>query len=136
VTLPRGDAAGPLTPGATDEGVCLLELCDRRMLETQLRRLADRLDCVFAPGANPASDELTAELEAYFAGTLQDFCVPTVSVGSPFQKRVWTALRAIPYGETRSYAEQARMIGASTAVRAVARANGDDRPGLGQAPPG
>jgi AraC family transcriptional regulator, regulatory protein of adaptative response / methylated-DNA-[protein]-cysteine methyltransferase len=117
---------GPMLLGATDEGVCLLEFCDRRMLETQLKRLAGRLDCVFAPGANAASDAMAAELEAYFAGTLQDFCVPFVAVGSPFQKRVWQALRAIPYGETRSYAQQARMIGSPSAVRAVARANGDN----------
>lgn len=118
---------GPMLLGATDAGVCLLEFTDRRMLETQLRRVAQRLGGAFVPGANDVSRQMEAELEAYFAGTLREFRTPLVPAGSPFQERVWAALREIPYGHTRSYAEQARMIGAPTAVRAVARANGDNR---------
>jgi AraC family transcriptional regulator of adaptative response/methylated-DNA-[protein]-cysteine methyltransferase len=118
---------GPMLLGATDEGVCLLEFTDRRMLETQLRRLERRLDCVFVPGANDVARRLEAELEAYFAGTLRTFTTPLDLRGTPFQQRVWEALLEIPYGETRSYADQAERIGAPAAVRAVARANGDNR---------
>jgi AraC family transcriptional regulator of adaptative response/methylated-DNA-[protein]-cysteine methyltransferase len=53
--------------------------------------------------------------------------VPLVTAGTPFQERVWSALQAIPYGETRSYRDQADAIGRPEAVRAVARANGDNR---------
>lgn len=118
---------GPMLLGATDRGVCLLEFTDRRMLETQLRRIARQLDCVFVPGANEHGRRLEAELEAYFAGELRTFETPLDIFGTPFQRRVWEALLQIPYGETRSYADQARAIGEPNAVRAVARANGDNR---------
>jgi AraC family transcriptional regulator, regulatory protein of adaptative response / methylated-DNA-[protein]-cysteine methyltransferase len=118
---------GPMLAGATDEGVCLLEFTDRRMLETQLRRIATRLNCAFLPGSNDALRLLEQELTEYFQGGRQDFTVPLVTPGSEFQQSVWQALRRIPYGTTRSYAEQARMIGTPSAVRAVARANGDNR---------
>lgn len=118
---------GPMLLGATDEGVCLLEFTDRPMLETQLKRLIRRLDCVYAPGPNDVARRAEEELERYFAGTLREFTIPLVTPGSEFQQRVWTALRGIPYGGTRSYAEQARVIEAPASVRAVARANGDNR---------
>lgn len=118
---------GPMLLGASDDGVCLLEFTDRRMLETQLRRVAERLDCTFVPGSNDASRQLEEELRAYFAGESRDFTVPLVTPGTEFQQRAWTALREIPYGETRSYSEQAAMIDQPTAARAVARANGDNR---------
>lgn len=118
---------GPMLLGATDEGVCLLEFTDRRMLETQLARLARGLDCSFVPGSNEHGRRLESELTEYFEGTRREFDVPLVTPGSEFQRRAWAALREIPCGETRSYGEQARMIGAPTAVRAVARANGDNR---------
>lgn len=118
---------GPMLMGATDEGVCLLEYTDRRMLETELGRLVRLLGCVFIPGTNEIGKQLERELEQYFAGTLKQFTTPLVTPGSEFQKLAWTALRNIPYGTTRSYAEQARMIKAPAAVRAVARANGDNR---------
>lgn len=118
---------GPMLLGATDEHVCLLEFTDRRMLETQLKRLERRLDCAFVPGSNDVSRAMERELEAYFDGTLRDFATPIGTPGSEFQQRVWQALREIPYGEVRSYEEQARAIGEPGAVRAVARANGDNR---------
>lgn len=118
---------GPMIMGTTDESVCLLEFTDRPMLETQLRRLVQRLNCGYVPGANEVSTHLEAEIEEYFAGTLREFRTPLRTAGSEFQQRAWTALCGIAYGGTRSYAEQARIIDAPTAVRAVARANGDNR---------
>jgi len=47
--------------------------------------------------------------------------------GTPFQEKAWSALLKIPYGETRSYADQARAVDNPAAVRAVAKANGDNR---------
>jgi AraC family transcriptional regulator, regulatory protein of adaptative response / methylated-DNA-[protein]-cysteine methyltransferase len=118
---------GPMIAGATDDGLCLLEFSDRRMLETQLQRLAKLLPGPLAPGRHPMLERIEDELQHYFAGTLQDFTMPLVVPGSEFQRHAWTALRAIPYGETRSYAQQAAAIGRPEAVRAVARANGDNR---------
>lgn len=118
---------GPMLLGTTDDGVCLLEFTDRPMLETQLRRLAERLDAVYVPGTDAVGQQLKTELGEYFEGTRQSFDVPLTMPGTPFRQRAWQALLDIPYGETRSYAEQAQMIGKPTAVRAVAQANGDNR---------
>ncbi|MEJ2287772.1 MAG: methylated-DNA--[protein]-cysteine S-methyltransferase [Deinococcales bacterium] len=118
---------GPMLLGTTDEAVCLLEFTDRPMLETQLGRLSRRLDAVFVPGANEVGRALEAELDAYFRGDRTHFETPLLTLGTAFQERVWEELRSIPYGATRSYGEQARRIGAPKAVRAVARANGDNR---------
>ena len=118
---------GPMLVAATDDAVCLLEFTDRPMLETQLKRLAKRLEGTFVPGLNPVGRALERELAAYFRGELRSFDTPLLTVGTEFQERVWRELRSIPYGSTRSYAEQASRIGSPKAVRAVARANGDNR---------
>ncbi len=118
---------GPMLLGATDTGVCLLEFTDRPMLATQLKRVARRLDCVFVPGSNDISEQVGVELAEYFDGERRAFEAPLDVQGTDFQRRVWSALRTIPYGATRSYGDQARMIDAPEAVRAVARANGDNR---------
>jgi AraC family transcriptional regulator of adaptative response/methylated-DNA-[protein]-cysteine methyltransferase len=118
---------GPMLVGATDESLCLLEFIDRRMLETQLKRLRDRLGAVLIPGSNPATRTMEEELAAYFARDLSEFSLPLETPGTEFQRTVWEALRDIPYGTTASYGDVARNIGRPTAVRAVARANGDNR---------
>ena len=118
---------GPMIAGATDDGLCLLEFSDRRMLEAQLRRVGKLLPGPFTPGHNAMLDRIERELAQYFAGELRDFTVPLVVLGSEFQQRVWKGLRQIPYGQTRSYGQQAAAIGRPEAVRAVARANGDNR---------
>lgn len=64
------------------------------------------------------------QLEAYFAGELQEFDVPLAPQGTPFQQRVWNELCNIPFGQTWSYGELARRIGQPTASRAVGLANG------------
>ena len=69
-------------------------------------------------------DEAARQLDAYFAGELREFDLPLRPHGTAFQTDVWKALREIPYGETRSYADIARRIGRPTAVRAVGAANG------------
>lgn len=117
---------GPMLAGATDEGICLLDFTDRRMLETLLKRLNRRLKASFIPGENPHFAPLEEQLSAYFAGGLREFDVPLVYAGSEFQTQVWDLLRTIPYGETRSYQKQAELIDNPKAVRAVARANGDN----------
>ena len=118
---------GPMIAGGTDEALYFFEFSDRRRLERQLDRLRSRLDCVLVPGDNDLLKRTTAEIEAYFAGTLQRFSIPLQAPGTEFQKTVWDELQRIPFGETRSYADVARAIGRDSAVRAVARANGDNR---------
>jgi len=118
---------GPMLAGATEEALCLLEYTDRRMLETQLKRLRRALDCAFVPGANSVLDRFARELDAYFAGSLKRFETPLDTPGSEFQQSVWRELLRIPYGKTTSYLDVARAIGRPSAVRAVASANGDNR---------
>ena len=64
------------------------------------------------------------QLQAYFAGDLQDFNLKLNPQGTPFQQRAWEALQRIPFGETISYGEQAKRMGDPSACRAVGRANG------------
>ena len=65
-----------------------------------------------------------AQLTEYFAGERTAFELPLRPAGGPFQLRVWAALLCIPYGETTSYGELARELGAPGAARAVGAANG------------
>lgn len=68
-------------------------------------------------------EQLTKELDAYFAGDLQNFTTPIHLEGTAFRKTVWQALCTIPYGETISYKELAIRIGNPAAIRAVGGAN-------------
>ena len=118
---------GPMIAVAGERALLLLEFADRRMLERQLQTVARRLTVRLLPGDSPLFAQAQRELDEYFAGERRAFEVPLETPGSEFQQAVWAGLRAIPYGETRSYGEQARALGRPAAVRAVARANGDNR---------
>ncbi|WED42303.1 bifunctional transcriptional activator/DNA repair enzyme AdaA [Legionella cardiaca] len=115
---------GPMLAIANDDALHLLEFIDRRGLEREVDRLRQRLKATIIPGTTKPIALIEQELKAYFAGTLQQFKTPLFFLGSPFQKSVWEALCRIPYGETRSYVEQATVVGRPTAYRAVANANG------------
>lgn len=77
-------------------------------------------------GEHPALEALSAQLTAYFEGTLREFSVPLDLRGTPFQLDVWQALQEIPYSQVRSYGDIARAIGRANAVRAVGMANHDN----------
>jgi len=70
--------------------------------------------------------EVVRQLQAYFRGELREFDVPLALQGTEFQRRVWNALRGIPYGETISYLQLAERVGNPKAVRAVGLANGSN----------
>jgi len=70
-----------------------------------------------------AIDEVRRQVEEYCAGERTDFDLELAPSGTPFQRAVWDALLAIPYGETRSYGEIARVIGQPGAARGVGSAN-------------
>ena len=90
--------------------------------------LRQRLDAVLLPTEDhPHLRQLERELQEYFSGERQEFDVPLDTPTTPFRQRVWDELRTIPYGETRTYAQQAQRIGQPTATRAVASANGQNR---------
>ncbi len=118
---------GSMIMGVSDRGLYLLEFAERRMLDTQLKRLRQELGRVFLPGEHPLMHTVQNELDAYFEGRLRDFSLDLQASGTAFQEQVWQALLQIPYGQMRSYADVARRIGQPDAVRAVGRANGDNR---------
>lgn len=71
----------------------------------------------------PLLHQAAQELAEYFRGERREFTVPLSPRGTPFQRQCWDALLQIPYGETRSYAFQAQMIGKPQACRAAGMAN-------------
>ena len=115
---------GTMFACAVNEGICLLEFSDRKMLETQFKSLAKRLNANIIQGSNKHFDLLKKELSEYFEGKLIQFTVPLFFPGTEFQESVWKELQNIPYGKTRSYLQQAEALNKPTAVRAVANANG------------
>ena len=73
---------------------------------------------------HPILLETERQLTEYLNGKRKSFSIPLDPVGTPFQNKVWDALKTIPFGETRSYGQIARQIGDPKAVRAVGAANG------------
>jgi len=83
-----------------------------------------RLGELIVEPEHPILVQTECELREYFAGDRTSFSVPLDAAGTEFQKQVWDALMAIPYGETRSYGDLAKQIGNPNASRAVGAANG------------
>ncbi|MEP7041355.1 MAG: Ada metal-binding domain-containing protein, partial [Chloroflexota bacterium] len=102
---------GPMLAGAIDNGVCLAEFADRRMLPTQLETLRHRLRRPIVAGSHPQLDQLRTQLTAYFAGERLAFDLTLVAPGSAFQERTWAELRALGPGTTVSYEELAERAG-------------------------
>lgn len=115
---------GPMIAVADNHNLLLLEFLDRKALPDELARLRRAANGALGIGRRPPHDRIARDLHAFFAGDRAVFETPLAPLGTPFQKRVWAALREIPAGETRSYSELAERIGRPTATRAVAAANG------------
>jgi len=118
---------GTMFACATEQGICLLEFTDRKMLETEFKTLAKRLNANIIQGDNQHFEMLKKELEEYFDGGRKEFTVPLFTPGTEFQQSVWNLLQTIPYGATRSYKQQAIALSRPEAIRAVANANGMNR---------
>lgn len=123
IHTPLGDMFGC----AVDEGICMLEFTDRRMLETEFMQLTKYLNAVIVPGSHPLLDKLKIQVDEYFNCSRKEFDIQLCAPGTEFQQGVWKILQSIPYGKTRSYKEQAILLGKPEAVRAVAHANGCNR---------
>ena len=106
---------GPLVLVEDDGGLAGLYLTEDTQVPDRVRLGARDEDAL------PAVRE---QLEAYFARELTVFDVPLATRGTPFQERVWAALREVPYGTTCSYVDLARAVGSPGASRAVGGANG------------
>jgi O-6-methylguanine DNA methyltransferase len=114
---------GTLRLASTSEGLAYVELphASGRGLSGWLRRCAPRAQCLEGFAPNRAA---IRQIQEYLEGKRTRFDLPLDLRGTSFQLEVWSALREIPYGETRSYAQQARAVGRPRAVRAVGTANG------------
>ena len=77
-----------------------------------------------AVSTDPLLLEAADQLRAYFAGELREFDVPLAPRGTAFQREVWAAVSAIPFGSTATYSEIAAAVGRPSACRAVGAANG------------
>lgn len=117
---------GQLLLGANEEGITFIEFASNSGFDAQIASLKKRLKDEMLEGENEHIERLKMQLQEYFQGKRTSFDVNLVLTGTPFQKEVWKELMNIPFGETRSYKEQATAIGKPAAVRAVANANGDN----------
>jgi methylated-DNA-[protein]-cysteine S-methyltransferase len=108
---------GELTLVADDRGLAAILWENDKPDRVRLGALSEKAD-------HPVLLETERQLAQYFAGTRRTFDVPLSFAGTDFQKRVWAALLAIPFGETRSYGEIADQLGNPGASRAVGAANG------------
>lgn len=114
---------GPMIAMADNESLYLLEFVTRKGLEREVERLRKRGFAFISGNASPLAS-IKTELNAYFEGKLTLFKTPYRVFGSSFQQQVWKSLCQVPYGETRSYAQQASSLEKPNAYRAVANANG------------
>lgn len=114
---------GPLTLVARGDAIAGLYMTDQRHRPAQ-ENFGPRDDTL------PVFAEAAAQLAAYFVGERTSFDLDLAMVGTPFQGRVWSALREIPYGETVSYGDLAEAIGRPGASRAVGLANGKNPIGI------
>ena len=108
---------------STERGICMVDFLKPEKIF--LKRLKERF-----PGelirADQKNREILNQLKKYLKGELQRFDCKLDLKGTPFQRRVWSALAKIPYGQTRAYKGIARAIGHPKAFRAVGNANGQN----------
>ncbi len=115
---------GPMLAIGDEEELYLLEFIDRKGLKREIERLIVKTKSNIDFGRTSPIDQIEQELDEYFKGKRKEFKTKMNICGSTFQKEVWQELMNIPYGETRTYLQQARAIGKPTSFRAVANANG------------
>lgn len=107
---------GPLTLVCDDEALVAVLWPKEKTGRVRLGAMVE--------GSHPILKTTEKQLKEYFGGKRRDFDLPLKMHGTDFQKKVWRALQRIPFGETRSYTDIARLVGSAGAVRAVGSANG------------
>jgi methylated-DNA-[protein]-cysteine S-methyltransferase len=122
-------AAVPLVVAVSATGDAVVELRLFASAEAARQEVPAAAAAAVAAASPPASAllrEVRRQLAEYFAGERRVFDLPLDPRGTDFERRVWQEVAAIPYGETRSYAQVARAAGRPAACRAVGRANGSN----------
>ena len=118
---------GPLFLAASDRGLVALEFDTRlpgqQTIRPNPRDLRDEAKGVRFENSEPLLSPYVQQLNEYFAAKRREFSFPLDLRGTDFQLACWRALVAIPYGETRTYADIARAVGRPKGFRAVGMAN-------------
>ena len=110
---------GTFLAAASPQGLCRLHAVGEEEKDPSLKDLLRHYPgAVFRKDPKPLK-KILAEVEEYFTGRRREFSVDLDTPGTPFQKKVWEALLAIPYGETRTYGQIAAAVGRPKAARAV-----------------
>ena len=115
---------GELIIGSFEDQLCLCDWRYRKMRTAIDLRIEAGLQAAYVESESDIIIETRKQLSAYFAGELKLFDLPSLLVGSDFQKKVWKLLLEIPFGKTESYAGLSEKLGDVKAIRAVATANG------------
>lgn len=118
---------GEMIAMATDEAICLLDFFDNKTLLIDQAIAMQHFKITDEEKDTPLLLELAHQLNEYFAKERKEFTLPIEFIGTSFQEEVWRVLQTIPYGETRTYKEQAIAVGNPKGVRAVANANAKNR---------
>src|SRR5258706_2210717 len=126
-TANMDSAIGPLFLAASARGLVALEfdarLPEQQAIRTTPRHLREEKKGITFEHSPRVMRPYLTEIEEYFAGQRREFTFPLDLRGTDFQLACWRALLAIPYGETRTYADIARAVGKPTAFRAAGMAN-------------
>jgi methylated-DNA-[protein]-cysteine S-methyltransferase len=117
---------GELILGSYQDQLCLCDWRYRKSRELIDRRIQTGLKASFVEAGSMVNEECKKQLMQYFNGERKEFDLSILLVGTDFQKSVWNLLMEIPFGKTLSYARLSRKLGDEKAIRAVARANGDN----------
>ncbi len=117
-------AYGELLLGSFQDKICLCDWAWRSMRDSIDKRIQQGLKAAFQEGETSILRELEGQLDEYFQKKRKTFNLPLLTVGTDFQKSVWTALLEVEYGTTRTYSDLAEIVGRPEAVRAIGSANG------------
>jgi methylated-DNA-[protein]-cysteine S-methyltransferase len=115
---------GTLILGDFEGKLCLCDWKFRKMRTQINQRIKTGLQAEFQSKTTELLLDIQKQLNAYFAGKIQDFDIPLQFVGTEFQQKVWNQLLQIKYGETDSYLSLSKKLANQKAIRAVASANG------------
>lgn len=115
---------GILLLGSYGEQLCMCDWLTEKRRDHVYKRLKEGTHSNFEEGTSTVIENAILQLNEFFTGKRKRFDIPTLLIGTEFQKKVWNELLQIPFGITVSYREIAHRIGMPNAVRAVANANG------------
>lgn len=117
---------GNMIAAANDNGLCMFDFEYRKLMPAIKKRVSSFFNDELEEGNHQVFDTIKIQLTEYFSGERTDFNLPLAMSGTPFQQKVWNELLNIPYGTTRTYMQQSKVLGDEKAIRAVARANGEN----------